>query len=279
MGRQLFLDGPEPNANIRRFETNKLSLLNWNIGNPSRRRAIRQSRIILDLNPDIVVLTEVKASAGSLFLQERFAAFGYEIFFDNPSEDYGVIIASRIPNSFRIRFPLGFKPHRAVGVLGESFFGSLLMMGIYVPSRGPTGRRNVDKRRFQSEFLNSFESLLARSDADVVLAGDLNVIERDHVPLYDFFGEWEYAFYEGFTRLGMVDAFRLLNPGGKDHSWFGQSGDGYRFDHIFISESLSRFGMRCKYIHEPRLENLSDHSVMWMELARSPGQGAPRAGE
>jgi len=52
-----------------------------------------------------------------------------------------------------------------------------------------------------------------------------------------------------------------VSPNTQDYSWFGREGNGYRFDHIFISQSL--------YIHEPRLQKISDHSIMYMKLNKT----------
>jgi hypothetical protein len=53
----------------------------------------------------------------------------------------------------------------------------------------------------------------------MVIAGDLNVVEPDHVPFHRVFGQWEYDFYQSFAKSGLTDAFRHLNPRRVEHSW------------------------------------------------------------
>jgi exodeoxyribonuclease-3 len=103
----------------------------------------------------------------------------------------------------------------------------------------------------------------AFGNGPVVVAGDLNVVEPDHQPHYSVFGDWEYRFYADFARLGgLVDAFRELHPARVEHSWFGRGGNGYRFDHVFVTHQHRRQLRACRYLHEPRLAGLSDHAAM-----------------
>ena len=71
-----------------------------------------------------------------------------------------------------------------------------------------------------------------------------------------------------FSKRKLNDAFRLLNPTINDHSWFGRSGNGYRFDHFFVSGDIKPKILSCNYIHQPRINKLSDHSIMLMKIAK-----------
>jgi exonuclease III len=99
-----------------------------------------------------------------------------------------------------------------------------------------------------------------------IFCGDLNVLEPDHIPYYHYFKDWEYDFYRNFSKHQLKDAFRHLHPEAQEHSWFGHSGDGYRYDHCFISTNLLDSLQKCYYLHEPRETRLSDHSAMILEL-------------
>lgn len=140
-------------------------------------------------------------------------------------------------------------------------------MGAYVPSRGPIERRNIDKKEFQDEMVRVFRRIYERGGMDgVILGGDLNVVERNHVPHYAVFGEWEYEFYESFTGFGLADAYRFLHPQNQEYSWFGREGDGYRFDHFFVSKNAMKSITECNYIHLPRISKLGDHSAMYLKM-------------
>ena len=92
------------------------------------------------------------------------------------------------------------------------------ILGVYVPSRGPKERRNIDKMKFQSELANALPRLAGKEEHCIV-AGDLNVLERDHRPHYTVFGEWEYRFYESFLQNGLIDAYRTLYPHTQEYQY------------------------------------------------------------
>jgi exodeoxyribonuclease-3 len=65
---------------------------------------------------------------------------------------------------------------------------------------------------------------------------------------------------------GFLDAYRLQHPTGMEHSWVDYENRGYRFDHVFVSQSLAGLVRRCDYVHSPRESDLSDHSALVLEL-------------
>ncbi|MFJ3934454.1 hypothetical protein [Streptomyces sp. NPDC090029] len=92
-------------------------------------------------------------------------------------------------------------------------------------------------------------------------------------PRNKVFGAWEYAFYDSFQAVGLTDAFRHLHPDKVAHSWYGRSGNGFRFDHLFVSSCLADRVLACDYHHQAREEGLSDHSVMTLHLGLSSTPG------
>ncbi|MEF9886867.1 hypothetical protein [Streptomyces sp. P9-A4] len=144
-----------------------------------------------------------------------------------------------------------------------------------MPSRGPKEQRNIAKRAFQEAVTESLPRLRAAfPDMPVIVAGDLNVIERGHQPPHKVFGEWEYAFYDSFQAAGLIDAFRHLRPDEVAHSWFGLTGNGFRFDHLFVSTPHADRALACDYHQEAREAGLTDHAVMTLRLGlpSTPGE-------
>ncbi|MGH2731922.1 MAG: endonuclease/exonuclease/phosphatase family protein [Actinomycetota bacterium] len=250
----------------RSASATELRLLTWNVQHSGPERAQRQAAWLAGLEEaDVLVLTEVQDSPGGRALVRALRSHGYTVVVPpRTASDYMVIVAARTEKLEMAECRLDFRPHRCVVVrilLGTSAIG---VVGLYVPSRGRQDRRNIDKAAFQ----NAVSTYLPRLVTDfpeelVVVAGDLNVLEPDHLPHYPLFGDWEYRFYADFIQLGgLVDAFRELHPEAVEHSWIGRAGDGYRFDHIFVS-SRHREQLRvCRYLHEARLNGLSDHAAM-----------------
>lgn len=264
MSRQLFF---ENRSNIPRNKSGKeLILLNWNIRNPSYARAVKQVETILSYSPEVIILTEVRTGKGSDYIRDRLSAYNYDCFFTAHGSDYGAFVATSIPGFALNPEHVGFLPHRAISIMGNNDSGEINILGIYVPSRGPKANKNAYKKKFQSKLSFALPRLLKGDNT--IVAGDLNVLERSHMPHYPVFGEWEYKFYDAFIESGLADAFKTASPNSSDYSWFGRNGDAYRFDHAFISQSLVKNLMECRYIHEPRIAGLSDHSMMLLRLRR-----------
>ena len=268
MDRQMFLYDLYNQSDSSTGGDESFRLLNWNVRNPSLARAKRQTELVSKGSFDCIVLTELKISDGGLFLSDALRSFGYKIALCEPSDsDYVALLATRGVDQCALSMTTVSKVHRCPGVSFRYRDKEMVIVGAYVPSRGPQERRNVDKREFQNQFAAALRKLCTeRRKEHMIVAGDMNVVEPEHHPEYPFFGEWEYDFYKSFRDSGLSDAFRLVNPDQMDHSWFGRFGDGYRFDHIFVSGGLEPFLKTCSYAHEYRTSGLSDHSGMIMEL-------------
>jgi exodeoxyribonuclease-3 len=258
--RQKFLDETihekqmGPHTKIIRF-------LNWNIRNPSLKRAQKQIEWIERNNFDIIVLTEAKFSQGCIYIRDRLKSLGYTTEFTKPeNDDYGVIVAVNNLKEI-VRNSIKFLPYRTSS-LACSFYGkSILIIGTYFPVW-----RNKEKKKF----LEEFEKFIANENIknkfeNWIIIGDLNILEPNHDPQYSQYKPWEY-FYNKLIECGFVDAFRFFHHEEKEYSWFGREGNGYRFDHIFASKNILSLLSKCFYVHEPRLEKLSDHSAMYLEI-------------
>lgn len=268
MSTQTFLDiDMAQRGHPKRDVSNRLKILNWNLRNPSQGRAVRQCRSLERLHADFLVLTELKSLRGIKYIHDRLSCLGYNLYYSVPAHNnYFTVIATKLQAS-ETPLPTNFLPQRVVGIKTVKMDKrELKIIGIYAPSRGPIGKRNVEKKRFQTSVMEMLDYLCQSEDTScLIICGDLNVIEPEHVPKYAVFQEWEFQFYRKFIDIGMIDAFRYLNSS-QDYSWFGRERDGYRFDHIFVSNDLKDYLKRCYYNHEVRDKKLSDHSAMILEL-------------
>jgi len=153
-----------------------------------------------------------------------------------------------------------FLPYRVSFAVCNFSGKDVLLTGMYAPVW-----RNEEKRRF----LETFEKLISNEDlrkkfSNWIILGDLNLLEPNHIPHYPVYKGWEF-FYNIFSKYRFIDAFRFFHPNEKEYSWFGRGGNGYRFDHVFVSEEILPFIRNCFYLHEVRLDKLSDHSAMYLE--------------
>jgi exodeoxyribonuclease-3 len=250
-----------------------LSLLTFNIGNPSPERARRQLDWLASRDEEVLVLTETKASVGCKLLADDFASAGYTVCFPQPeSGEYGTMIVTRVaatPDTFSDG--IGYLAARAAAVLLPAPDGPLRVIGLYVPSRNATPEKTDRKRRWLA---CCDTALAATAGTQTVLLGDLNILEPEHKPRYPFFAPFEYDFYRAITGAhSLADAFRHLHPDETEYSWVGKTGDGYRYDHAFCSRELTPALVSCEYVHQPRADKLSDHSALTLRL----GLAAPQA--
>ncbi|MDX3224559.1 endonuclease/exonuclease/phosphatase family protein [Streptomyces sp. ME19-01-6] len=266
-GDQLSLLSSQPPRHPASTTKARLVILNAQHASPGR--SARQAEWLgSQETADLVVISEVGQGPGGDALVTALADNGYaSVLAPAPTtSDYRTVLASRTQALEPVESGISFLPHRAPAAavrIGECTIG---LLGLYVPSRGPKERRNEDKRAFQEAVAKTLPAFLDQFDGPVIVAGDLNILEPDHVPHYRVFGDWEYDFYRAFTASGLTDAFRHLHPHITEHSWFGRSGNGYRFDHAFVTTSHVGRVQTCRYLHQPRQDKLTDHSVMTLTL-------------
>jgi len=260
-----------------------LGVVALNVQHAARDRLERQVAWLASIDcADILVLSEVGGGDRCRHLLHLLEAAGYlAVHSDNIEAAFLVVIAFR---HCAITEPPSALQHcpRLVRTFARTRGGELEIVGLYVPSRGPTGQRNVAKRAFQNEVTHMLPAIVdsaRRAGRELIIAGDLNVVEPGHIPHHRVFGTWEHEFYTAFLTVGRLsDAFRTMNGAEVDHSWFGQrSGLGYRIDHLFVSAGLGVD--ECSYDHGPRLAGLSDHAALCAHLhfrsreGRRGGQG------
>lgn len=191
------------------------SILNWNIGNPSKERAKKQALWLTERPEDLFVLTEAKKSEGCYFLQSYFQSKSYSVKFPKPEENnYGVMMITR--NKFKDHSTaerVEYLPSR----IGSIKIKGLKITGVYVPSRGSdTNEKKERKARFIKEIYNALQK---EELNNFIFCGDLNVIPPDHSPSYKQFQTWEYDFYTKLKEeYNLKDTFRELHPDQKEYS-------------------------------------------------------------
>ncbi len=253
-----------------------LSLLTFNIGNPSPERAQRQLAWLASRDEHVLVLTETKASAGCQLLAEAFTTAGYAVSCPQPAAgEYGAMIVSRVaatPDQFGDR--VGYLPARATAVILPAPGRPLRVIGLYVPSRDASLEKTQRKRKWLAACDAALTSVTDEMPA--IVLGDLNILEPGHQPRYPFFAPFEYDFYRAMASThGLADAFRQLHPHDAEYSWVGRTGDGYRYDHAFCSDSIRDQITSCGYLHQPRQEKLSDHSALAISLTLPTPEALP----
>jgi exodeoxyribonuclease III len=264
------------------------SILAWNLrhGGGSRNMA-RIVLALIDHGPDIIILSEFRRTTGGQ-IAAALAHSGWEYQHTtapatshrlrrrpaDPSPPNALLIASRLP--FRLREakrPEVLCPRAAAACnlrLAELEFNcgpgpqagaahDLVLIAAHIPCNGPdrAAREHV------------FQSLLAAArrtrDMPCLVIGDLNA-GRHH--LDEAGATFTCTRLLGqLAALGYTDAWRHLNPGIREYSWYSAQGAGFRLDHAWVSPSLLGRLSSCRYDHDQRTSGLSDHSALLLKLA------------
>ncbi|MEV4342321.1 hypothetical protein [Streptomyces sp. NPDC049590] len=130
------------------------------------------------------MLTEISPTRGGDALVTALADRGYATIIapQPPDRDYRTVIACRTPAQ-QVHSPVLVTPHRAPAARVTVGGHDIGVLGLYVPSRGPKTHRNIAKRAFQDAVTKALPQLgAAFPGMPVIVAGDLNVIERGHQP-------------------------------------------------------------------------------------------------
>lgn len=229
-----------------------LSALNWNIGNPSRERAGSQLPAVLSLNPDIICLTETKASEGCTWLASGLRSAGYRVHFPTPeSGEYGALLASRVPMSSKSTIgPPGLEARAPVATLSVG----IRVVGAYVPSNAQTEEKRLRKTRFMEGLRSGLNN---GGTGPTLLLADLNSVPSTHpsVPFVDpDHARWVDALLSSWTDCLSSD------PG---PTWVSPRNEGYRYDYCLARGLAVTGGERLPKLRGP---GLSDHMGTWCTL-------------
>jgi exodeoxyribonuclease III len=58
----------------------------------------------------------------------------------------------------------------------------------------------------------------------------------------------------------------MINKDNLEFTWYSNIGNGFRIDHAFINEEYKNKILNCFYLHNERIDKISDHSMMVLEL-------------
>ena len=125
-------------------------------------------------------------------------------------------------------------------------------MGVYLPHK---------KKHVLFDFIHSH---LASSSRPYIVTGDFN----SGINQIDQTGNsfWYEDKLKALDHIGYKDAFRHVHGGIKEYSWYSHQGNGFRYDHTYVHESLLPIVTSCHYLHDCRETKITDHSAMLLSL-------------
>lgn len=256
--------------------TTEIRVCALNVNSPNLQRAQRLADWLLKTRSNTLVLTEMQPSDGGRLIMSVLEAEGFTITCGSGWQEsrYLTIIASRGFTVASVQ-PPAFDPRIIAVDLTASTTQTtqddaaqnashgqagrtVRVIGVYGPTNGMTEESSQRRRDFQQRIIGYLTSI---SHPNMIVAGDLNVVEPGHRPHLPAFADHDYAFYTGLVDLGLTDAYRALQPTATDHSWISDRFGSQRLDHTLISASTGQI-TTCNYDHQPRTQQMSDHAAL-----------------
>ena len=223
-------------------------------------------------NADVVCVQELKAQEKDVIpaYQEAGALSGTFHYAEKPGYSGVGIYARRQPD--RVRIGWGWPDADREGRYLRADFGRLSVISLYLPSGSSSEERQQVKYRFMDEILPELKALRA-SRRHVVLCGDWNIAHtkkdiknwRANQKNSGFLPEEREWMTQVFGEVGLVDAFRRVNPESEEYTWWSFRGRawakdvGWRIDYQVVTPGLARLARRTAIYKE---ERFSDHAPL-----------------
>ncbi len=203
------------------------------------------------MEAQIVVLSEFHNNNSGLKIRTNMIKLGYlhQVVGQTIDATNTVAIFSKLPSGSAL-FDQADPTYNHSIVRAD--FSAFRLYGAYFPHK---------KKHRLFEFLIEDE---LDDNIPSILVGDLNTGKNYIDQKGNSF--WYTEQLETFEERGFLDAFRLINGGISEFSWFSHQGNGYRYDHSYIDDNLKDLVKNCYYHHEYRENKYSDHSPMILEL-------------
>ena len=224
---------------------------------------------------DVICLQETRAESAKLD-PAITAPDGYRAYFnDAERKGYsGVAIYSRLPPD-RIRAALGWESADSEGRYIQADFGALSVISLYLPSGSSGPERQAIKYAFMNHLLPVLQRF-RRQKRNYILCGDWNIAHRN-IDIKNWRGNQKNSGFlpeerawldKVFDEVGLVDAFRVVNPDADQYTWWSNRGQawaknvGWRIDYQITSPRL-RDRVRGAEIY--KAQRFSDHAPLIME--------------
>lgn len=226
---------------------------------------------------DVICLQETRAHEEQLDA-EVLSPAGYFAYF-NPAQKqgYGGVAMYTRQRPDRVISKLGWAYADNEGRFLQADYKGLSVASIYLPS----GSSGPERQAIKFDFMERMAPVLKRmrrQKREYILCGDWNIAHRE-IDLKNWRGNQknsgflpeERAWLDGlFQDIGVVDAFRCVNPDPEQYTWWSNRGQawaknvGWRIDYQIITPGLKDRVFGSEIYKKKRF---SDHAPLIMEYA------------
>ena len=223
----------------------------------------------------VVCLQETKAQRHQLE-DAVFHPDGWHNFYHDATKPgySGVALYSRFEPD-EVISGIGWPDVDAEGRWIEARFGKLSVVSLYMQSGSSSEARQKIKFEFMERFLPHLRSL-RRKRREYIICGDWNIAHRE-IDLKNWRGNRknsgflpeERAWMDAlFDDAGFVDAFRVVEPGADQYTWWSNRGQawaknvGWRIDYQVITPGLKD---RVQHAAIYKDQRFSDHAPLLID--------------
>ena len=223
----------------------------------------------------VVCLQETKAQRHQLE-DAVFHPDGWHNFYHDAAKPgySGVALYSRVEPD-EVISGIGWPDVDAEGRWLEARFGKLSVVSLYMQSGSSSEARQKIKFEFMERFLPYLRSL-RRKRREYIICGDWNIAHRE-IDLKNWRGNRknsgflpeERAWMDAlFDDAGFVDAFRVVEPGADQYTWWSNRGQawaknvGWRIDYQVITPGLKD---RVQHAAIYKDQRFSDHAPLLID--------------
>lgn len=230
---------------------------------------------MLKQRADVVCLQEIKAQTDQLD-QAVLQPAGYVGFFNSAEKKgySGVALYSRRPPD-KVVSRLGWESADREGRFLQADYPGLSVVSLYLPS----GTSGEVRQEVKYDFMGRFEQTLAamrRRRREFIICGDWNIAHKE-IDLKNWRGNRNNSGFlpperawmdKVFGEIGMVDAFRAVNPEAEQYTWWSNRGQawaknvGWRIDYQVATPGLAG-RIRAASIYKD--QRFSDHAPLTID--------------
>lgn len=253
-----------------------MNLISWNVNGINALLGKESFKEVLDLDPDILCLQEIKTSINKI-PELALMHFPYRYFHHAEKSGYsGTAILSKIkPIAVIHGFSHPQNEHPQEGRLQTAEFETFYLVNAYVPnSKRGLLRLPYRDKHWDPDFREYLTTLAKKKP--VIICGDLNVAHEE-IDLSNpksnrknaGFTDEERRNFSQLLESGFIDTFRYFHPNEKNrYSWWSYrtharpKNIGWRIDYFLASETL-KGKLRSATIYD-KIEG-SDHAPVGLE--------------